>query len=167
MDGPFDAHFVNYLESKWADHRFARVDADTLDKLIPKDDAHPIKLSEEEQKTLKEKITGQMDASRFNVVLESLSEQDQPMMITQPEFMRRMRDMQAYGGGAGMFGQMPETYQLVVNANHPLMSRILSAPDEASAERLIRQASDLAMLSQNLLKGEALSAFISRSLELI
>jgi molecular chaperone HtpG len=167
MDGPFDAHFVNYLESKWADHRFARVDADTLDKLIPKDDAHPIKLSEEEQKTLKEKITGQMDASRFNVVLESLSEQDQPMMITQPEFMRRMRDMQAYGGGAGMFGQMPVTYLLVVNANHPLMSRILSAPDEASAERLIRQASDLAMLSQNLLKGEALSAFISRSLELI
>jgi molecular chaperone HtpG len=167
MDGPFDAHFVNYLESKWSDYKFARVDADTLDKLIPKEDAHPCKLSEEEQKSLKEKIANQLDAARFNVVVESLSEQDQPMMITQPEFMRRMRDMQAYGGGAGIFGQMPETYQLVVNANHPLMSRILSASDSAEAEVLIRQTSDLAMLSQNLLKGEALSAFINRSLELI
>jgi molecular chaperone HtpG len=101
------------------------------------------------------------------VNFENMSESDQPMIITQPEFMRRMKDMSALGGGMSYMGAMPDTYNLVVNANHPVIGKILEQGDEAVQGKLVSQLVDLAMLSKNLLKGEKLTSFIKRSVELI
>ena len=168
MDGPFDAHFVNFLESKHSDIQFARVDADSIEKLIEKDEQIPSKLSEDEQKSLKELIESSVPTGKFIVQVESLPEQDQPVMVTQPEFMRRMKEMNRFGGGGMAFmGSMPEMYNLVVNANHPLVNKILQEKDESLRKNIIRQTTDLALLSQNLLKGEELASFISRSLSMM
>ena len=168
LDGPFDSHFVNHLESKLENTSFVRVDADTIDKLIKKEEALPSKITEEQQNTLKPIIEAALPAGKFSVVFESLSEKDQPMIITQPEFMRRMKDMSAVGGGGMNFmGNFPETFNLVVNSNHPIITKILDATDEELKKKLTRQTTDLAMLSQGMLKGEELTKFIKRSLELI
>jgi len=169
LDSPIDSHFVNFLEQKLTDSTFVRVDSDTIDKLINKEEEAPSKLSEDEQKALRPLIEDVVPKERFTVVFESLSEKDSPMIITQPEFMRRMKDMSALGGGGGMsfMGNMPDMYNLVVNSNHPLIGRILAEKNAENQKKLTKQAADLALLSQNMLKGEELTKFIKRSLELI
>jgi molecular chaperone HtpG len=168
FDSPIDAHYINQLESKLKDTSFVRVDADTIDKLIKKEEAQPSKLSEEEQKQLQPIVEGIVPKEKFTVVFESLSEKDAPMLITKPEFMRRMKDMSAMGGGPmSFYGSLPDMHNLVVNSNHPLISKILKEKDADKQKQLTKQAADLAMLSQGLLKGEELTKFIKRSVELI
>lgn len=168
FDSPIDAHFINFFEQKYNDITLVRVDSDTIENLIKKEDSIPSKLSEEEKKTLTPIIEGSVPKEKFTVVFESLSEKDSPIIITQPEFMRRMKDMSAMGGGGMSFmGNMPEMYNLVVNTNHPLFGKILLEKEEAKQKQLAKQAADLALLSQNLLKGEELTKFIKRSVELI
>ena len=169
MDSPLDSHVINHLESKLNNTQFVRVDADTVEKLIKKEDAQPSKLTEAEQTTLKPIVEGVVAKEKYTVSFESLSETDSPMLITRPEFMRRMKDMQAMGGGGGMnfYGSMPDMYNLVVNANHPLIGKILAEKDSAVQSQLAKQAADLALLSQGLLKGEELTKFIKRSVEMI
>lgn len=168
METMIDSHYINQLETKLKDTAFVRVDADTLDKLIKKDEKQPSKLSEEEIKQLQPVIEGVVPKEQFMVVFESLSEKDAPMLITRPEFMRRMKDMNAVGGGGmSFYGNLPEMYNLVVNSNHPLITRLLNESDAGKKQTLAKQASDLALLSQGLLKGEQLTNFIKRSVELI
>jgi len=167
METPIDSHFINMIESTLENVSFVRVDAEVVEKLINKDEAIPSKITEEQKEKLKPLIEKQLDNKSFHVVFENLSESDQPILITQPEFMRRMKDMSALGGGMSYMGNMPDTYSLVVNANHPVVSRILDEKDEESQGKLLSQLIDLAMLSKNLLKGEKLTSFIKRSVELI
>ena len=168
MDSPIDAHYINQLESKLKDTSFVRVDADTIDKIIKKEETQPSKLSEEEQKKLQPVVESVVPKEKFTVVFESLSEKDAPMIITKPEFMRRMKDMSALGGGGmNFYGSMPDMHNLVVNSNHPLISKILGEKDAEKQKQLTKQSADLAMLSQGLLRGEELTKFIKRSVELI
>jgi molecular chaperone HtpG len=169
METMIDPHFINQMESKLKDSAFVRVDADTIEKLIKKDENTISKLTEEEQKTLQPVIEGTISKEQFTVQFENLSEKDAPMIITRPEFMRRMKDMNQLGGGGamGFYGNMPDMYNLVVNANHPLISKILHESDKDKQTNLAKQATDLALLSQGLLKGESLTNFIKRSVEMI
>lgn len=169
MDTMLDPHYINHLESKLKDTQFVRVDSDTVDKLIKKDENTISKLTEADQKTLQPIIEGTVNKEQFTVVFENLSEKDHPMLITRPEFMRRMKDMNQLGGGGmgAFYGNMPDMYNLVVNSNHPLISRIMNEKDEAIQTNLAKQAADLALLSQGLLKGESLTNFIKRSVDLI
>lgn len=166
MDSMVDAHFIGMLEQKLESASFARVDADIIDKLVNKEDALPAKLSKEQQDALKEMIEKIADKEKFTVTFESLNEKEVPLMITRDEYTRRMKEMSAMGG-MNFMGEMKDHYNLVVNANHPLMARVLLEPDGMKQQQLIKQTFDLAMLSQNLLKGEELTSFINRSLELI
>lgn len=166
MDSMLDAHFINHLESKLDKTRFVRVDSDTIDKLINKEENPVHKLSQDELDRLKPLLEKKVDQSHLSIQLEPLSETDAPMLITRPEFMRRMKDMSLVGGNDFM-REMPDTFNLVVNTNHPLMSRILQTENEEKQMNLIEQAKDLALLAQNLLKGEDLTKFIKRSVELI
>lgn len=168
METMLDPHYINHLESKLKDISFVRVDADTIDKLINKEENSVSKLTEEERKALQPVIEGTVSKEQFTIVFENLSETDAPMIITRPEFMRRMKDMNQMGGGAmSFYGNMPDMYNLVVNSNHPLISKILNEKDQDKQNHLAKQASDLALLSQGLLKGEPLTKFIKRSVELI
>ena len=178
MDSPLESHFINLLEQKLEKTRFVRVDSDTVEKLIPHDDAIPEKLSKEEKEKLQpivEEVVGTRRAAsadakapEFHVQLESLEETDAPMQVTQSEFMRRYREMaQTSGGGMGFYGELPESYNLVVNINHPLIGRVLSETDAEKQKELVHQLTDLALLSNGLLKGEALSKFLQRSVEMI
>jgi molecular chaperone HtpG len=166
MDSPLTSHMVGKLEQKMENFSFTRVDADTIDKLIKKEDDLPSKLSEEEQNSLKPLIEASVETEKFTVQFENMGENDQPMIITQSEFMRRMKEQQMTGGG-NMFGSMPEMYNLVVNSNHALIGEIVNETNEDRKKELIAQIVDLAMLSQQMLKGKALSDFIKRSVELI
>ena len=141
------------------------MDADIIDKLIEKEDAHPSKLSKDETEKLKGLFEGNVEKEKFTVQVESLSESDLPVMITQNEFMRRYQDMSKISGQPS-FGNF-EHYNLVVNGNHPLASRILGEADEEKKVALTKQLIDLAMLSQNILTGEKLSDFVKRSVELL
>ena len=168
MDSPLESHFINLLEQKIEKTRFVRVDSDTVEKLIPHDDSIPEKLSKEEKEKLQPIIEGEIDKQRFTVQLESLEESDAPMQVTQSEFMRRYREMtQTSGGGMGFYGELPESYNLVVNINHPLISRLLNETDNEKQKELVHQLTDLALLGNGLLKGEALSRFLKRSVEMI
>lgn len=169
MDGILDNHFVNTLEQKLKDVKFARIDSDIIDNLISKDEVIPSKLSEKEVEDLKKIIEKEVDSSKFTVQIESLNETDSPITITQNEFMRRMKEMSEMGGGGMMsfYGDMPENYNLVVNSNHPLMSEVLNTKEEEKQKEVVSQLKDLALLSQGLLKGEALSNFIKRSIGII
>jgi len=234
MDGYFDAHFINNLEMKFKDCRFARVDSDVIDHLIVKDDSIPdSKLSLEQQEDLRPIIQGILpEDSHFLIQCEGLSETEPPMIITQNEFMRRMKDMSAIGGGGmNFYGQMPDNFNLVVNANHPLINKIVESKDKklgseltifkeelkpvetekaelekelkgkkdeeitqeqkdrretlekkskdiktkredvlkkfGKSNKLVKQLVDLALLSNNMLKGEELTKFVKRSVELI
>ena len=166
MDGVIDAHFINALEQKFEKIRFTRVDSDTVDKLIKKDEALPSKLDDEQKKILKELIEKQVDKNKFTVDLESMSETEQPMMIMQPEFMRRMKDMSALGGGMSYMGELPDHYNLIVNSNSPVIGNLLTETDEAKQTATLKHLFDLALLAQNMLKGKDLSEFIKRSMEL-
>ena len=168
MDSPLESHFINLLEQKLEKTRFVRVDSDTVEKLIPHDDSIPEKLSKEEKEKLQPIIEGEVDKQRFTVQLESLEESDAPMQVTQSEFMRRYREMaQTSGGGMGFYGELPESYNLVVNINHPLISRVLNETDTEKQKELVHQLTDLALLANGLLKGEALSKFLQRSVQMI
>ena len=168
MDSPLESHFINLLEQKLEKSRFVRVDSDTVEKLIPHDDTIPEKLSKEEKEKLQPIIEGEIDKQRFTVQLESLEESDAPMQVTQSEFMRRYREMaQTSGGGMGFYGELPESYNLVVNINHPLISRVLNETDTEKQKELVHQLTDLALLANGLLKGEALSKFLQRSVQMI
>lgn len=168
LDSPLDGHYINFLEQKLNNISFVRVDADTIDKLIKKEDALPSKLSEEEQNKLRPVLEEFVPKAQFNIVFESLSETDQPMLITRPEFMRRMKEMSAMGGGGmNFYGSLPDMHQLVVNSNHPLIGKIVNEGDGDKQKQLLKQTTDLALLSQGLLKGEELTKFIKRSVELI
>ena len=168
MDSPLESHFINLLEQKLEKSRFVRVDSDTVEKLIPHDDAIPEKLSKEEKEKLQPIIEGEVDKQKFTVQLESLEESDAPMQVTQSEFMRRYREMaQTSGGGMGFYGELPESYNLVVNINHPLISRVLNETDAEKQKELVHQLTDLALLANGLLKGEALSKFLQRSVQMI
>ncbi len=168
IDGALAAHMVQKFEQSLENVTFARVDADTIDKLIQKVDAPKSNLTEDQEKELKELIEGVVEKESYSVQFESLTEKDNPMVITQPEFMRRMKEQSMTGGGGMMgMGNMPDMYNLVVNVNHPLVSKMLIETDADKKGQLAKQAADLAKLSQGLLKGEALSNFIKRSVELI
>lgn len=166
LDSPIDSHFVNQLEQKFENSSFARVDADVIDKLIQKEENKVSKLSEDEEKKLKEIIEKGVDTQKFNVTMENMSENDLPLSITQPEFMRRMKEMQQTGG-MSMMGDMPDTYNMVVNKNHNIMTSILEEEDEEKQAQMVSQIKDLALLSQNLLKGKELTEFINRSVNII
>jgi molecular chaperone HtpG len=167
MDGIIDAHFINVLEQKLEKAHFTRVDSDTTDKLIPKDEPLPSRLDEDQKKILQDLIEKQVDKNKFSVVFESQSEKDLPFMITQPEFMRRMKDMSMLGGGMSYMGELPDHFNLVVNSNSQVISNILLEADVQKQDRSLKQLIDLAMLGQNLLKGKELNDFIKRSIELI
>ncbi len=167
MDQVIDSHFVNFLEYKQENISYVRVDAATADQLIEKEVTTPSLLSEEQEKTIKELAEEVTNKEQFSVSLAPLSENDAPIMITRPEFMRRMKEMSATGGGYEFMGSMNEQYNLVLNANHPLMKKILASSEKSNQENMLKQAVDLAMLSQGLLKGEELTKFIRRSVELI
>ena len=168
LDSPIVAHLLQKVESKEEKISFVRVDSDHVENLIKKDDAQISKLSDEEKETLKTFLDGVIPKEKFTVQLEALDSHANPFIITEPEFMRRMKDMQKTGGG-GMFGMggFPEMYNLIVNTNHPLVTDILNTKTAKKKERLVNQALDLARLSKNLLKGEELTAFIKRSYEMI
>ncbi len=166
LDTPINSHFVNMLEQELENTSFVRVDAEVADKLIRKEEEVPSKLSQEEKDKLKPIIEKQLDEKQFKLQFENLSESEQPMLIVQPEFMRRMKDMSAVGG-MGFMGSLPDSYMLVVNANHPLVFKLVNEADAGRQEKQISQLIDLAMLSKNLLKGEKLTRFIKRSVDLI
>ncbi|GAA0741383.1 molecular chaperone HtpG [Gaetbulibacter jejuensis] len=168
LDSPIVSHLMQKLETTKENISFARVDADHVDNLIKKDDNKISKLSDDEKKTLDELLKEVIPAEKFTVQLEPMDSDAAPFMITQPEFMRRMKEMQQTGGG-GMFGMgnMPDMYNLVVNTNHELVGEILNTKTKKKQERLINQSLDLARLSQGLLKGEELTNFIKRSYDMI
>lgn len=164
LDSPLVAHFVNLLESKMKNTRFVRVDADTPERLILKEEASKPDLKEEEEKELQELFTEALPKDvTFTVAFENMDDQQLPVLITQGEWMRRYREMSALGGGMNFMGTMPESYNLVVNLKHPLVERIRESKDE----KLVSQVCDLALLANNLLKGEALTQFIKRSVDII
>jgi len=233
MDGHLDLHFINQLESKFKDSHFVRVDSDVIDKLIQKDESRESKLTMEQQNELKPVFQGHFPDAKgnYSVIFESLAETDQPVLITQMEFMRRMKDMSALGGPMSFYGELPNQYNVVVNANHPLVSRIqedkekkcrkdldkfnekLKPLQDTKAElekankdkkeeevaqadkdriaeldkkikefqdkrnevldkfgkenKIVRQLVDIALLSNNMLKGEELNKFVKRSIELL
>jgi molecular chaperone HtpG len=166
MDGPIDNHFINTLEQKFENSAFVRVDSDVIDKLIKKEDALPSKLTEDEQNSIKPVFEEVVGKDNYTIVFESLSETDMPLQITRPEFMRRMKDMSALGGMSYM-GSLPDAYNLVVNSNHPLISKLNGNESTDENKKMVKQLFDLARLSQNLLKGEELTGFIKRSINLI
>ena len=168
MDSPIVSHLIQKIEGSKEKVSFVRVDGDNIDNLIKKEDEKISKLSEEEKEKLKADFEKVIPAGKYTVQLEAMDSNASPLIITQPEFMRRMKEMQQTGGG-GMFGMgnMPEMYNLVVNTNHELISEILNSKTEKKQERLIKQSLDLARLSQNLLKGEELTAFIKRSFDMV
>jgi molecular chaperone HtpG len=168
MNTPIVGHLLQKLEGSKENISFVRVDSDSIDNLIKKEDTTPSKLSEDEKTALKERLETVIPTSTYTVQMESLDSNSSPFVITEPEFMRRMKEMQQTGGG-GMFGmgQMPEMYNLVVNTNHELIQKIMETKTQAKQERLIKQGFDLAKLSKNLLKGQDLTQFINRSFELI
>ena len=168
LDSPIVGHLIQKLESTKENVTFTRVDADHIDNLIKKDDTKISKLTDEEKATLETVLKEVVPSDKFMVQLETMDSDAAPFMITQPEFMRRMKEMQATGGGGmNMFGGMPEMYNLVVNTNSELVSDILNTKTKKKQERLINQSLDLARLSQGLLKGEELTNFIKRSYDMI
>jgi molecular chaperone HtpG len=166
LDSPIIGHLIQKLESSNEKVSFARVDGDTLENLIKKEESTVSKLSDEEKETLKPMIESVVTASGYTIQMEAMDSQSLPFVLTQPEFMRRMKEMQQTGGG-GMMGNMPDMFNLVVNTNHELVGQILNTKTSKKRERLILQALDLAKLSQNQLKGEALTQFIQRSVDMI
>jgi molecular chaperone HtpG len=161
MDAVIDNHFINSLEQKLSDTSFKRVDADTLNKLIEKEETLESVLSKDEEEKLKAIFTETIDNKSASIELKALSPDDLPVQITKNEFMRRMAEMSKMGGSQyGFMGEMPENYALVVNTNHPIASKILQ---DANGKETVKKLYDLALLSQGMLKGKALTDFIQRT----
>lgn len=177
FDGQLDVHMAGLLEQKFEKSRFVRVDSDTVDNLILKEDSKDINLTDKQKEELNEAFTSQLpkiDKTEFTVDYKSLDEKTQPIQITQNEFMRRMKEMSAMQSGMGLYGEMPNNYNLVLNIEHPLIKKIMADIDNKDKEAVsvyanenknIRQLIDLALLSNGMLKGEALSNFIKRNME--
>lgn len=168
LDSPLSPHLVGKLEQTIEKTTFTRIDADTIDKIINKNEEIPSKLTDADKDVLKPVLEEVISKEKFTIQFESMNETDQPMTIVQPEFMRRMKEMSKMGGGGMMgMGNFPEMYNLVVNVNHPVISKMLKEKDGAKQKEIAKQTADLALLSQNMLKGEELTNFIKRSIELI
>ena len=169
LDSPIISHLIQKMETSQEKISFVRVDGDHIDNLIKKDEQAISKLSDQEKETLKTFLTETIPAEKFSVQLEAMDSKSNPFIITEPEFMRRMKEMQQNGGGGGMFGMgnMPDMYNLIVNTNHELVTEILNTKTAKKKQRLVNQALDLAKLSKGLLKGEDMTAFINRSYEMI
>ena len=166
FDEMIDQHFIQHMESKNSDYKFSRVDADTFDKIIEKDEVLISVLSSEEEETLKKVFQENVPTEGVSVELKALSPDDMPVLITKNEFMRRMTDMSKMGGG-GMYsfmGNMPESFNLVVNTNHPIATKLLNSDEKVA---MIKNLYDLALLQQGMLKGSHLTAFINRNVESI
>ena len=166
LDSPIVPHLIQKLESKKENISFARVDSDSIDNLIKKEDNIISKLDDKEKDKLKNYIEAVIPKEKYTIQLEALDSKELPFIITQPEFMRRMKDMQQSGGN-NMFGSMPEIHNVIINVNNDLVNTIFNSKSKAKRERLIKQSLDLARLSQNLLKGEELTSFIKRSFDII
>ena len=169
LGGPLISHLISRLESENSDTQFTRVDGDIIDKLIEKDENTISKLSDKEKEKLQKIIEENVDKEKFTVQIQNMSASDLPVVITQSEFMRRMKEQQQLSGNGGMqmFGSLPETYNLAINSNHELISKILSEKTNKKKVNLINQLLDLALLSQGILKGENLTDFINRSVSMI
>ncbi|MEZ7495009.1 molecular chaperone HtpG [Leeuwenhoekiella aequorea] len=169
LDSPIVSHLLQKLETSKENISFVRVDGDNVESLIKKDEEQISKLSDEQKESLKTLLEETIADKSYTVKLEAIDSSAAPFMITQPEFMRRMKEMQATGGGGGMFGMgnMPDMYNIIVNTNSDLVNEILATKTKEKQERLITQSMDLARLSQGLLKGEALTNFVKRSYEMI
>lgn len=160
FDSPLSSHFISQIEMKNQGLKFKRVDADVLDNLIQKTEKLPVKLTEEQQNQIRPLIENLLDKSKFSLAIESMSADDAPFVITQNEFMRRMKEQSAMGGG-GFYGSLPESYQLVANGNHPLFEKVLE--DQEGNTPKLKQAINLALLAKGMLKGEELTNFIKES----
>ena len=169
LGGPLVSHLISRIESENTDIQFTRVDADIIDRLIDKDSVNVSKLSEKEEEKLQKMIEDVVDKEKFTVKIQNMSSEESPIIITQSEFMRRMKEQQQLSGSGGMqmFGSMPENYNLDINANHELISNLLVEKSKKKRNNLISQLLDLALLSQGMLKGEELTSFISRSVSMI
>jgi molecular chaperone HtpG len=169
LNGVLDSHFINHLEQKLEKTQLKRVDSDTIDKLIAKEDAVASVLSKEEEETVKGIFEKAINNKSMTLAVESLSPSDLPVTITMSEWMRRMKDMARTGGGGGMsfMGNMPDSYNVAINGNHALVQKILNAETEEQKAKLAKQIYDLALLSQNMLTGADLTSFIKRSVEMV
>ena len=163
LNGPLASHWISKMEQTFENVTFTRVDSDSLDNLIKKSEEIPSKLSKDEEEKVKGVFEGVVNKDKFTVQIQSMSSDEAPIIVTQPEFIRRMMEQQKMGGG-GFYGAFPEMYNLVVNANHETISSILSK-DESDQQESAKYLADLALLSQGMLKGEALDSFIERSLK--
>ncbi|QSE98074.1 molecular chaperone HtpG [Fulvivirga lutea] len=167
MDGPLDSHYVNFLEQKLEQTQLKRVDAETIDKIIDKDEKIDSVLTKEQEEKVKTIFEEAINNTSMTVSVESLSPDEMPVTITMSEFMRRMKDMSKMGGGGyAMMGNMPDQFNVSVNGNHPVVDKILKAKKAEKKSQLAKQAFDLAMLSQNMLTGKDLTNFIKRSVSL-
>lgn len=167
FDGILDSHFINTLEQKFEKTQIKRVDSETTEKLIARDEKLESVLSKEEEEQIKGIFEKAIDNKNMTVAVESMSPDDLPVVITMSEFMRRMKDMARTGGGYGFMGSMPDNYNVAVNGNHSIVQKILKAEDDEQKTKLAKQAYDLALLSQNMLTGPELTNFIRRSVELV
>ncbi len=166
MDCELDSHFVNLLEQKFSDSRFARVDSDSIDKLIPQEESVSPEMSDDDKKALSELFKAVLPGgNEYDVEARNLGEDGSPVSITQSEFMRRYREMSAFSGGMNFYGEMPKTYNILVNMENPLIKKIWE--DRKPENELLHQIVDLALLENGMLKGKALSEFISRSQSLL
>jgi molecular chaperone HtpG len=169
LDSPIDNHFIQHIESKLEKTQLKRVDSDVVEKLIQKDSTYANLLTEDQSKSVKELFEKAIANKTYSVDIEGLSPEEMPVTITMEEWMRRMKEMAQNGGGGPMsfYGSLPDSYKVAINGNHPLVDKILKAENEESQVKLAKQAFDLALLSQGLLTGKDLTAFVKRSVELI
>ncbi|MBQ0044160.1 MAG: molecular chaperone HtpG [Bacteroidales bacterium] len=168
MDCQLDSHFVNLLEMKIENSRFARVDSDSVDNLIPKEDKVKPTLSEDEQKALEESVKAVLPTgNEYLVQADNLGADAAPLLITQSEFMRRYREMSALGGGMNFYGQMPNAYVITVNMENPVVAKIMADKTSEESKGLLKQVADLALLANGMLKGKDLADFISRSADIL
>ncbi|MEY3565415.1 MAG: hypothetical protein RJA23_1585 [Bacteroidota bacterium] len=168
LDSPIDNHFIQHIESKLEKTQLKRVDSDVVEKLIQMDSTYANLLTEDQSKSVKELFEKAIANKTYTVDIEGLSPEEMPVTITMEEWMRRMKDMAQTGGGPmSFYGSLPDSYKVAINGNHPLVDKILKAENEESQVKLAKQAFDLALLSQGLLTGKDLTAFVKRSVELI
>ena len=168
MDSPIDNHFIQHIESKLEKTQLKRVDSDVVEKLIQKDSTYANLLTEDQSKSVKELFEKAIANKTYSVDIEGLSPEEMPVTITMEEWMRRMKEMAQTGGGPmSFYGSLPDSYKVAINGNHPLVDKILKAENEESQVKLAKQAFDLALLSQGLLTGKDLTAFVKRSVEMI
>jgi molecular chaperone HtpG len=167
MDTPIDTHFVSQMEQKLEKTQLKRVDSSTADKLIDKGEKLEHVLNDDQTKQIKEIFEKAINKPAYQVEVEALSPDELPVTVTMDEFMRRMKDMAAMGGGMSFYGNMPDSYKVAINGNHKIVNKILASADEKEQTELAKQAFDLALLSQGMLTGAELTAFVNRSVSLI